>query len=171
MNFFTKYRVVTWILAGILAVALSALGTIIYQTWKETKAIEEIPACISSCMMLTSVLEFNASQNENLEKILDRFSDTSAALVSSLREHRMALMNELQKEHPDSLRIRILTGEIGSAQAMLTSLAASQYLQIRKICDSSQQLKLSDFYCDMFGCPRVEMRKGQGQHRHRKGKK
>ncbi|MFH1297086.1 MAG: hypothetical protein ABIJ04_07430 [Bacteroidota bacterium] len=171
MNFFTKYRVVTWILAGILVVALSALGSVIYYTWKAQKSIEAIPECTSSCQMLISSLDFTSSQNENLEEILDRFSDTSAVLVSFLREHRMALMHELQKEQPDTLRIRLLTGELGHDHTLLISLAASQYLQIRKICDSSQQLKLSDFYCDMFGCPRLEQGKGQGKHRHRHGQR
>lgn len=160
----------------ILIVVLSALGTTLYITWKGAKEIEKVPNTASSCMMLTNVLSFDASQNADLQKILDRFDDTSAALVTTLRDHRLALMDELQKEQPDSLQIQLLTQEIGNTQTLLTRLASDQYLQIRMICDSSQQLKLSDFYCDMLGCPRVgcgesDTCQKNGQQRHRHGQK
>lgn len=174
MNFFSRYRVIKWVLIGTLVVALSALGTTLYITWKETKEIEKRHEVASSCMRLSNVLNFNATQNADLQKILNRFDDTSAALVTTLREQRQALMDELQKEHPDSIQIQLFTQEIGSTQTLLTRLASDQYLQIRKVCDSSQQLKLSDFYCDMFGCPRVGCKEGDtcqknGQRRNRQG--
>ncbi len=180
MNSLTKYRVVTLGLAGLLLVTLSALGSILCRTWMKTKPIEKMEACTSSCQMLTMELELDPAQNAGLEAILDRYSDTSAVLLNALRENRMALLEELRKEPPDSLRIRILTGEIGLNQTLLTRLAASQYLQIRGICSPEQQEKLCNVYCDLFGCPRQgmdvprgkekEQEQGQGkQHRYRHG--
>lgn len=177
MNFFIRHKVVIWILSGILIVTLSVLGSVIYFTWKEQVEIEHMPECTTSCQMMMTALDFMPSQRAELDDILNRYRDTSEALMNSLREDRLALMDELQKEYPDTLQLRLLTEDIGNLQALLTSLAAHQYLQIREICDSSQQVKLSDFYCDMFGCPRVGMGQGQGngkghgQHRHGNGKK
>ena len=170
MNFFIRHRVIIWVLAGILIVALSALGTTIYLTWRETKEIEKMREVTSSCMMLTNVLNFNAPQNANLQKILARYDDTSNSLVTMLRGHRQSLMDELQKEVPDSIQIQFLTTQIGNTQTLLTRLASDQYLQIRKICDSSQQVKLSDFYCDMLGCQRVNCEEGDTCKKHLKHK-
>jgi len=180
MNFFTKHRVLLWILTGLLVVALSVLGSVIYFTWMEQEKIETMQVCSSSCQMLEMELGLDASQNAQLEQILERFREPSEALVSSLRDTRMALMVELRKEQPDTAQIRLLTEEIGANQTSLTALAATQYLQIRSICSPEQQERLCDVYCDLFGCPRAGMGhgkkqdqdqgSGQGQHRHRKGK-
>jgi Spy/CpxP family protein refolding chaperone len=120
--------------------------------------------------MLSSELELTGDQQEQMDDILNHFRDSSATLVSELRQNRLALMEELQSDLPDTLRMLQLSEEIGKTQARMTRLAASQYLHIRSICDPEQQQALSNVYCDLFGCPRVEMKHGQGQHRHRNGK-
>ncbi|MFH1159595.1 MAG: periplasmic heavy metal sensor [bacterium] len=176
MNSFPKYKIATRILAGLLILALSALGSMIYHTWFEEKQPSALPACTSSCQILVSELDLDSSQNAKLERILDQYNEPAEALVDALRESRMALMEELRKDSVDTLRIRSLANEIGAGQALLTRLASDQYLQIRMICDSSQQRMLSEVYCDLFGCPRQGMGmqhgngKGQGkQHRFRHG--
>jgi len=164
MNIFSNHKVTIWILSGSLIVTLSILGSLIYHTWAGPEEVIPQAGCSSSCMMLFDELELDASQQMEIENILDHFRDTSATLVSELRLCRLALMEELQKDDPDSLEIIILSEGLGSYQSSMTKMAASQYLQIRTICTSDQRQKLSNVYCDLFGCPRSEMEQGQQYH-------
>ncbi len=169
MNIFSSHKVIIWILTGSLIVTLSILGSLIYHTWAQTEEPIAQTGCSSSCMMLFDELELDASQQREIENILDHYRDTSALLVSELRQCRLTLMEELQNDDPDSLEIILLSEDLGAYQARMTRLAASQYLQIRTICKPDQRQKLSNVYCDLFGCPRLEMGQGHGQQRHRRG--
>lgn len=173
MNFFLRNRVTIWILGGLLIITLSVLGSMIYHTWTETEKINPRPGCSSSCQMLFSELELDPSQQAEMDQILNHFRDSSTILVTELRQLRLTLMDELQSDTPDTLRIFRLSEELGAVQIRMTNLTAQQYLQIRAICTPDQQQKLSNVYCDLFGCPRVErgQGKGEGQHHHRNGRK
>ncbi|MBE0647449.1 MAG: periplasmic heavy metal sensor [Bacteroidales bacterium] len=175
MNFFLRNRAVIWVLAGLLIITMSVLASMVYHTWTEPEEVVSQPGCSSSCQMLSNELELTGDQQEQMDTILNHFRDSSSALVSELRQSRLALMEELQSDLPDTLRILQLSEEIGAVQSRMTRLAASQYLHIRSICDPEQQQALSNVYCDLFGCPRVN--RGQGEEckdnsrqRHRNGR-
>ncbi len=162
MNFFLRNRVIIWILGGLLIITLSVLASMVYHTWTEPEEVMSQPGCTSSCQMLFTELELTANQQEQMDDILNHFKDSSAALVTELRESRLALMEELQSDLPDTLHMMQLAEEIGKTQTRMTRLAANQYLQIRSICNPEQRQALSNVYCDLFGCPRVG--KGQGEN-------
>ena len=167
MNSFSRHKVIIWILAGSLIITLSILGSLIYHTWAEPEELIGKAACSTSCVRLFDELDLDEAQHDEIEKILDHYKDTSATLITELRQRRLALMEELQNDDPDSLRIFILSEELGAIQVRMTKQATSQYLQIRAICKPGQRQKLSNVYCDLFGCSRVKMGKGQGQGQHR----
>jgi len=167
MNNFISHKVIIWILAGSLIVTLSILGSLIYHTWASPeKEVIAQQGCSSSCLMLFDELDLDANQQKEIETILDHYRDTSATLVFELRQCRLALMEELQKDEPDSIVIIKFSEELGYYQARITRLASTQYLQIRTICKPGQWQKLSNVYCDLFGCQRLEMGQGRGQQRH-----
>ena len=167
MKIFNSHKVIIWILAGSLIVTFSILGSLIYHTWAKPQEPITQQGCSSSCLMLFDELDLDADQQSEIENILDHYRDTSAVLVSELRQCRLSLMEELQNDDPDSLEIILLSEELGAFQARMTRMAASQYLQIRAICKPDQLQKLSNVYCDLFGCPRLQMGQGQQRHRHR----
>lgn len=167
MKFLIRQKVIIWILAGMLTITLSILGSLIYHTWAEPEEVIGQAPCSTSCVRLFDELDLDEVQHVEIEKILDHFKDTSATLITELRQRRLALMEELQNDDSDSLRIFILSEELGAIQVRMTNQATSQYLQIRAICKPDQRQKLSNIYCDLFGCSRIKMGKGQGQGQHR----
>ena len=162
MNFFTRQKVIIWILAGLLIITFSAMGSLIYFTWIEKESSVPSVKSTTSSRMIATELDMDQAQNADLRYILNQFRDSSAFLVDAIKQKRLSLMDELRSDAPDTGHIRFLSGEIGNLQSELTNLAATQYLEIRNICDSSQQLKLSDIYCDLFGCPRISYGKRDG---------
>ena len=155
MNFFNRQKVIIWILAGFLVITLSILGSMIYFTWSEPEEVVVKPACSSSCMMMFEELDLDAAQHEEVEQVLAHYRDSSAILIKELRQQRLTLMEELQKDDPDRLKICVWSEKLGKTQARMTNLASSQYLQIRAICTPEQRQKLSNIYCDIFGCSRI----------------
>ncbi len=155
MNFFSRQKVIIWILAGLLVITLSILGSMIYYTWSEPEEVVTQPGCASSCMMMFEELDLDAAQQGEVEQVLAHYKDSSVILIKELRQQRLTLMEELQKDDPDRLQICVWSEELGKTQARMTNLAASQYLQIRAICTPEQRQKLSNIYCDLFGCSRI----------------
>lgn len=167
MNIFSNHKVTVWILAGLLILTLSILGSFIYHTHLEPSGVITKQGCSGSCMMLFDELDLDANQQREIEIILDQYRDTSSTLVSALRQCRLDLMAELQKDDPDSAVIILLSEELGAFQARMTMLASSQYLHIKTVCTPDQRQKLSNVYCDLFGCPRLKKGQGQEQQHHR----
>ena len=155
MNFFSRQQVIIWILAGLLVITLSILGSMIYYSWSETEEIAPKQACSSTCMMMFEELALDSTQNEAIEMILTHYSDSSAILITELRQQRLILMEELQQDDPDRQKLWVLSDELGEIQTRMTMLAASQYLQIRSVCTPEQRQQLSNIYCDIFGCSRI----------------
>lgn len=169
MNIFSNHKAIIWILAGSLILSLSILGSFIYHTHMQPTGVVTKQECSGSCMMLFDELDLDATQQREIEIILDQYRDTSSTLVSALRQCRLDLMAELQKDDPDSVEIILLSEELGAFQARMTMLASSQYLQIKTVCTPDQRHQLSNVYCDLFGCPRLKKGQGQGQQRYRHG--
>jgi hypothetical protein len=170
MNFFIRYKVFAWILAGLLLVALSALGTMIWNVWFEPEKTvivrETPPGCSTSCMMLNSELDLDPGQNRDVELIIMRSRQSSGEVVAALHGKRTDLLEELTKENPDTAILKMISEEIGKIQGNLTMNAVNQYLQLRDVCDPDQQQKLTSLYYELFGCPRTGH---MMQHQERKG--
>jgi len=172
MNFFIKTKIWIWILAGLLIISWSVLGSMIYHTWTEPEpAMPQPSGCNGSCMMLFGELGLDTGQQAAMDQILDQFRDSSTVLVTSMRNLRLLLLNELEKENPDSLQLVHLSEELGDIQTRMIQISAEQYLQIRSICNPSQQQSLSNVYYQLFGCRGPEGSQGMKQehNRHRHG--
>jgi Spy/CpxP family protein refolding chaperone len=171
MNFFIRYKVFAWILAGLLVIALSALGTMVWHVWfesdKEVIVQQTPPGCSTSCMILTSELDLNPNQNRDVETIISRSRQSSSGVVTALHEKRNELLEELTKDAPDTTILKRISEEIGEIQGRLMMNAVDQYLQLRDVCDPDQQEKLTGLYYELFGCPRAgQMMHRQGRARH-----
>ncbi|MBN1199360.1 MAG: periplasmic heavy metal sensor, partial [Bacteroidales bacterium] len=113
MNFFIRNNLLIWILGGLLIITLSVLGSMIYHTWSQPEKVVSLPGCNSSCQMLFSNLELNPEQQDELDRILDHFRDSSTLVVSEMRQLRQQLMDELRKDIPDTLQILSLSEKLG----------------------------------------------------------
>lgn len=176
MSFFTKYRLIAWILGGLLVVTLSFSGTILYHYLWDPTAAEEISTFNSPRILLQQELGMEEDQKLRLERIFEDENQRSRILVDSMRKTRSCFISELNQPDPDTLTLDSLAREIGYIQMEMTRQMARQYRQIHAICTPGQRERLQYIYCDFLGCPRMSGKamdrpERQYRHRHQYGKR
>jgi Spy/CpxP family protein refolding chaperone len=152
MNFFRKNTIIIWILSAMLIITLSALGTMIFHDKCKRLTQQETKDCGMRCNLLTEELGLSESQAKSVDMIRARHRQATMATADSLRFSRSALVTELGRETPDTLRLRQLSRSIGGLQTQLVDQTIDQYLRIRKECTPEQQEKLSSLYYELMGC-------------------
>ena len=160
MNFFQKNIITTRILAVLLIVTLSALGTMVYQRWHVAAPPPEAQACGGKCNLLTEELGLSAQQEQQVGQIRMTCRQAGMAISDSLQLLRSTLVTELSKDIPDTIQLQNLAQHIGQLQARLTNQTIDQYLKISKVCTPGQRKKLSSLYFEMMGCCRQGNGKG-----------
>lgn len=147
-----KNRVVVWVLAGLLILSLSALGTMLYHRFFGRVPQKAQQECGMRCNLLTEELGLSETQAKKIGEIRAGHRVSAMAITDSLRSCRSELVTELSRETPDTLHLRQLAHRIGMLQTMLTNMTIDQYLLIRNECTPEQQEKLASLYYEIMGC-------------------
>jgi Spy/CpxP family protein refolding chaperone len=167
MNIFQRNRIVIWVLAGLLLIVMSALGTMIWHQWVKPVRAAQTEQCGPGCRLLTEELGLSEQQSAAVDSIRESFKRASAVTVDSLTSKRSLLVTELSKENPDTFLLRQYAMEIGMLQADLVNRTIDQYLLISKECTPEQREKLSSLYYEIMGC----CRQGEGRMMRERCKK
>ena len=147
-----KNRVVVWVLAGLLVLSLSVLGTMLYHRFCGRIPQKTQKECGMRCNLLTEELGLSETQSKKIGEIRAGHRASAMAITDSLRSCRSELVTLLSQENPDTLHLRQLAQRIGTLQTMLTNMTIDQYLLIRDECTPEQQEKLSSLYYEIMGC-------------------
>ncbi len=165
MNFLNKNRFLTWLLIVLVFINLSALASfLIYiKTRPALVTCETQPA--QGCA-LRNELELSDEQAGSVDLINSDYKNNVEPIVSDIRDLRSEIIDELDKESPDTVVLNRLASGLSSLQNKMQKENIRQYLELKKICAPNQALRLSELYRDLYGCPM----KGKGmQHRYRHG--
>jgi hypothetical protein len=171
MNFFLKNRFLFWTLIFLVVINVSVLVTfLVFFTRPQVNA--EIPADSRPGMALRERLGLSEEQFSRAESILANYRDYTQPLTSSIRDHRLRLIEELAKENPDTALLSDHARQISRLQEQMQMASINQYLDLKKICSPGQLKQLSTLYFDLYGCGGPGMGKGKGMmHRYRWGKR
>ncbi len=160
MNFFTRTNIVIWVLAGLLVLTVSMLGTVLYRDWFCTGRPGTSATCVNSDQFLGSELGLNRRQMMHLNHLGKKHRMGTAPVMDSLRTIRTSLVTEMSKDNPDTNLINAYVEAISRMQGEITRRSVTQYLEIRQQCTPEQRKKLSGFYYELMGCCPA----GQGRH-------
>ncbi len=162
-----KNRFLFWILIFLIVVNLSALATY-FLFPKRTAEV----TCSSSAMepgcALQAELNLSDEQISLVDKINSEYEEVSKPISGEIKSRRAAILDELVSDNPDTLNINQLCLEISRMQNQLHRENIRHYLELKKVCNPGQAMRLSNLYRDLYGCPM----QGQGngiRNRHRKG--
>jgi len=165
MNFFEQKRILQWIIAVLLVFNITAGITIlIHITGEKPNQTQS-----RETDFLKQELSLNDEQANGLGRIRSQFRLTSQPIADRIRETRRSLIEEMGQQHPDTLRMKQLSGKLGDLQGDLTYQIAKQYLGIRGMCTPEQALKLNSAYQYLFGVDDTTQQHGKG-NRYRWGK-
>jgi Spy/CpxP family protein refolding chaperone len=180
MNYFTKNRILVWLVIAGLAINISAIVTILYRVNKGKCSSEDVACYHKSQKFFKNELNLSTEQEKQFSEMKETSREIAAPLVLKMKEQRKELMNVLFQKEADTIKINEISKEIQQSQSLLLQHTISHYLELKKILRADQHEKLNILYQDLFGCPRMETGKkcgsncgkadgsgGGNKHRHR----
>ncbi len=167
MDTANKNRILFWLLIFLVIVNIAALATYFFVPAQQMK-----PGCRSNSAtpdcILDAHLDLSGEQTVLVDSINARYQSASRPISMQIKDLRAAILDELEAENPDTAMINGITEEISALQRQLQRENIAHYLELKKVIDPDQALRLSNLYREMYGCP--IQRQGGKQHQHRFGK-
>ncbi|MDP1621388.1 MAG: hypothetical protein Q8M08_03525 [Bacteroidales bacterium] len=173
MNFFSKNKIIFWLLIFLVVVNLSILVTfLVFYSKGILPMSNQLPD--KPGFALSKALSLTPVQSDQVEVLLTGHKTLSAPLRDSIREYRTLLLEELADKDPDTNLITNYIERIGKFQRVMQKASVAQYMALKEICTADQCQNLSSLYYELFGYegPGKGMGKGNGKgkmHRYRRG--
>lgn len=172
MDFFSKNRLVFWLLIFLIVLNITLLAAFLIHTGKNSDTATD-RASTGQEITLSGELSLSPDQTKLVNEVNARFRESNEPLFAAIREKKSALVDELAKPETDTAVVAKLAAEVGEAQGNIQLSNAKQFLELKKICTPEQTQKLANIYAGLYGCQRDGQGRGpgngQGRHRHRYG--
>jgi hypothetical protein len=170
MDYFIKKRFSFWLVFFLLIVNVAAISTILYHIYSDKPASSSTEESYSAGKIITNELGLSADQKDMFHSINSSYNQQSQKILDQLTEKRSEMLAELGEENPDTLILNTIANDIGDLHAALKLLTIENFLELKKICTTDQQLQLSKIYKDMLESEGHFKGYGkQYRHRYRKG--
>ncbi len=171
MNFFSKNKIVFWLLVFLVVINLSALVTFLILFSQNTTASKQ--QLRENCgMSFKKELSLSRSQSEKVDVILADYRSSTEPVATNIRNYRSQLLEELAKDKPDTNLISSSVEEICLLQEQMQKASVTQYMALKEICSPDQCQRLSALYSELYGCQGKckGMGKAKGMmHQYRRG--
>jgi len=171
MNFFSKNKVIFWLLIFLVVINISALITFLvffpHNSKPSNEQVREKPG-----MAFRKELSLSPSQSEKVEAILADYRNSTQLVTINIRDLRTQLLEELANDKPDTVKINRCADEICSLQKQMQKASVKQYLALKKICNPLQCQRLSALYFELYGFQGKGQGMGRGKgmmHQYRRG--
>lgn len=162
MDYFSKNKIIGWIIIAGLAINLAAISTILYKVYYQKKEIErEHPMHKNQHGFIRKELNLSNEQDIKFKEIKEISKKEAKAIFIKMREQRKDLLAVLTEKNPDTLKINQIITEIEKSHSMLLQHTVNHYFQLKNILREDQYQKLNLLFMDMFGCE-----KGPGDSRN-----
>jgi uncharacterized membrane protein len=171
MNFFSKNKVVFWLLIFLVIINLSALITFLVYFSKNTTESAQQPQEKPGIAMRKE-LSLSTTQSEKVEVILADYRNTTEPITTNIRNYRSQLLEELAKEKPDTTVLNKCGEEICLFQKQMQKASVKQYMALKEICNTEQCQRLSSLYFELYGFKSQGKGMGRGKgmmHQYRRG--
>ena len=171
MNFFSKNRLVFWLLIFLIIINLSALVTFLVFFSQNSTASKQ-QSRENPGMAFRKELSLSPSQSKKVEVILADYRNSTEPVTTNIRNCRTQLLEELAKNKPDTNLIDKCVEEISFFQKQMQKASVDQYMALKKICTPVQCQRLSALYFELYGCQDQGKGMGRGKgmmHQYRRG--
>ncbi len=161
MDYFSKNKILGWIIIIGLAINIAAITTILYKVYKyKEEPANRYPFHKNPHEFISSELNLSQDQEKKFKEIKKASGEEARELFMKMREQRRNLLNVLVEKNPDTVLINQYVSEIQNSQALILHHTINHYFRLKKVLKEEQYPKLNLLYMDMFGCDRELMGKG-----------
>ncbi|NPA35558.1 MAG: hypothetical protein GXO47_01795 [Chlorobi bacterium] len=149
-------RTLIYIIAFLVVLNLSTIGTIIYHLKisdnENTEVqIEEIDVPDTHLgRFFRQQLSLTHQQHIKFRIYRQQFHYKANIVTDKLQKKRNEFMEELGKKNSDTVKLHQLSQQIGDLHAELKHLTFEYYLQMKSICNDEQQNKLYSIFWSMM---------------------
>ena len=171
MNFFSKNRLVFWLLIFLVVINLTAMITFLVFYSRNSTALKQQPR-ENPRLAFRKELSLSDAQIEKVESILADYRNSTEPVTINIRDYRTQLLEELAKDKPDTSVLNRCTDEICSLQKQMQKASVKQYMALKEICNPVQCQRLSALYFELYGCQGKGKGMGRGKgmmHQYRRG--
>jgi len=171
MNFFSKNKVVFWLLMFLVVINLSALAAF-FMFFSKNMTEPKLQPRENPGMAMRKELSLSAAQSEKVEVILADYRNSTVPITSNIRDYRSQLLEELAKDKPDTSLLNRCSDQICLLQKQMQRASVKQYMALKEICNPAQCQKLSALYFELYGFQGKGQGMGRGKgmmHQYRRG--
>lgn len=166
INYFRKMKFAIWIVIILTVTNLATIGTIVYHTykWKSNHLTggKQTNHGRSGKFFLQKELNLNPQQEVKYKEYRVNFFSESKEIFGQLELKRTAMIAEMARVLPDTVKLYKYSDEIGALHASLKRLQIKHLLELKNICTPEQNVKLDSLYQRLIG--------PEGPMRHRDSK-
>ena len=153
-------RKVTWLVWAIIVLFLmnaATLGTILYHNSKKQERVADTTVVASSFSgnpmngrFFRQTLGFDNEQMAVFQEANRHFRPRTMALTFDIDSLKSAMFEEMKKQNPDTLKLAILSKEIGEMHGQLKQATYQFYLKLKNICTDQQRSQLEKAFQPLF---------------------
>lgn len=155
-TYFTKYRILIWLVIILLIINISAITTIFLgvniRDKKEPKPFHrrtEIHRHHDKRFFEKS-LNLSEEQHRQFKETKHKFFSEAKKIAGLMHNKRVEFMNELASDSPDTLKLQEIAEEIGKLHAKLKYQTYKHYLEMKNICTKEQEEELTRIFKSML---------------------
>ena len=179
-TYFSKYRILIWLIIILLIINISAITTIFLGiSIRDKKDVRPLPHKTEyhrhhKGRFFESSLNLSEEQHQQFKKAKHKFYSEAKKIAGQMHKKRVEFINELASDEPDTIKLQEIANEIGMLHSKLKFQTYKHYLDMKSVCTEEQEEKLIKIFKSMlykedsFMSPRNRHgRKDKRPHRHR----
>lgn len=138
------------IIALLVVLNLTIIGMISYKNSSIFQDKKEIVVPTSHLgQFFRDQLDLSDEQQRAFQKTRHHYHENSDLILEKMVKNRADLLTELGKEKSDATKLSKLSKELGNLHTELKNLTIQYYLDMKKVCDEKQKIKLYQLFQKM----------------------
>ena len=167
-----KLRYWKWaaILLGVLNIF--TIGSFVYHRYTETK-VQQPPVIDNGAgsrlngRFFRHEIGFDEAQIEQMRIVNQTYNPKANRIVMTIDSLKLELFAELNRTNPDSVKLDLLSDEIGNLHAALKKNTNRYYLKIQSMATLEQSEKIKEAFFPLFEDENLKFGKGIGKGKGR----
>ena len=167
-TFFTKYKLLIWVVLILLIINISAITTIFYRNILLGRIITRPPAIMrfhrpGPGVFLKDELNLSDDQFSKFNETRTNYQKAVLDMNRQINTIKKNYMHELMVEKPDKALMEATCDSIGAIHVRLMQETGKYYNQIRQLCRDDQVEKLNTFFIRAMQDDRNAGMQGRGK--------
>lgn len=148
------YRILIWVIVILAATSLSMGISFWYHKQQDKKAAEQKAQQIEMpseqrTRFFREQLGLRQDQMDIFRDLNRDYNRSARRISNDLEELRIDMVKEMGAKHPEEDKLNSISENIGELHADLKKVTIKYYLEMKKVCDESQQEKLNEIFLSM----------------------